>query len=362
MSKIIKATVAFLLLSLALILVGKIVLPNMGPKLFEKAVGQRLLANPLDEFEDGLHVILIGTGSPLADPTRAGPSTAILTGQSLYIVDSGGGAVRKMGELGVPPARVKATFLTHFHSDHFDGLGELMLQRWAGGSHKTPMPVYGPTGVERVIEGLNNAYAQDRDYRIAHHGEAVVPRSGFGGTAMPFEIGSTGIVFKDGDLIVTAFTVDHKPVAPAVGYRFDYKGRSVSITGDTAYDPTLIAKVKGSDLFISEALSPAMVGVMNKAATDAGAKNIAKIMSDILDYHISPEQAAEVAQAAEVDSLVFTHIVPALPTKALHKYFLGDAPSKFDGDITIGEDGMMFSLPPSDGVAKSTIIDKSRLN
>jgi len=109
--------------------------------------------------------------------------------------------VRKMGELGIPPARVEAVFLTHFHSDHFDGLGELMLQRWAGGAHKAPMPVYGPQGVDKIVEGLEMAYAQDRDYRIDHHGETIVPPSGFGGE--PIVIGSEPLML--GDLKVTLF-------------------------------------------------------------------------------------------------------------------------------------------------------------
>lgn len=338
------------LLVIGLILITLKTLPSMmGDKLFTKAVAARIADNLLAEFADGLHVILIGTGSPLADPTRAGPSTAVIAGSKMYIIDSGGGAVRKMGELGISPARVSATFLTHFHSDHIDGLGELMLQRWAGGGHTSPLPVYGPSGVEQIIEGLNMTYAQDRDYRIAHHGEAVVPPSGFGGKAMPFDIEETATVFKDGDLMVTAFTVDHEPVAPAVGYKFTYKGRTVSITGDTAADPSLVAKVKGSDLLISEALNSEMVGVMETAFKERGVKNVAKIMLDIPDYHITPVQAAELAQAAGVDSLVLTHIVPALPNKALHKYFLGEAPSKFEGTLTIGEDGMIFSLPAGSG-------------
>ena len=334
------------LLVLGLTLIAVKTLPSMmGERLFAKAVAARITYNPLANFDNGLHVVLIGTGSPLADPTRAGPSTAIIAGGKVYIIDSGGGAVRKMGELGISPARVQATFLTHFHSDHIDGLGELMLQRWAGGGHTSPLPVYGPDGVLQVVKGLNMTYAQDRDYRIAHHGKRVVPLSGFGGKAMPFDIEDTATVFKDGDLTVTAFAVDHKPVAPAVGYRFTYRDRTVSITGDTAADPSLAAKLIGTDLLISEALNPDMVGVMEKAFEDRGVKNLAKIMFDIPDYHISPEDAAELAQEAGVDSLVFTHIVPALPNKALHKYFLGDAPSKFDGVLTIGEDGMVFSLP-----------------
>jgi len=118
----------------------------------------------------------------------------------------------------------------------------------------------------------------------------------------------------------------------------------------------------GTEQLVSEALNPDMVGVMQKAFADRGIKNVAKIMADIPDYHISPEQAAELAQDINADILVLTHIVPALPSKALHRYFLRDVADKFDGDITVGEDGMMFSLPPSTPQAKSAIIDIGRVN
>lgn len=359
---VLKVATLTALLTIGIILGSKAVLSNMAPKMFEKAVAERMAANPLAELEDGMHVILIGTGSPLADPTRAGPSTAIVAGGKLYIVDSGGGSVRKMGELGIAPAQVQAAFLTHFHSDHIDGLGELMLQRWAGGAHKTPLPVYGPDGVEHIIEGLNMVYAQDKDYRIAHHGEAIVPPSGFGGIAMPFNINKTSTVFEDGELRVSMFKVTHDPVHPAIGYRFQYKNRAISLTGDTSADENLSIKLSGSDIIISEALNPDMVGVMETAAREADIKNIAKIMKDIPDYHMSPEEAAKTAQDAGVELLVLTHIVPSLPNKALYKYFLGNAPSEFEGDIVIGEDGMIFSLPPRQEGTKSTIIDISRLN
>ncbi len=316
---------------------------QIGERLFGKAVATNFGNNVLADLPDGLHVILIGTGSPLADPSRAGPSTAVIAGKRLFIIDSGGGAVRKMGEIGLPAAATERVFLTHFHSDHIDGLGELMLQRWAGGGYDAPLPIHGPSGVAQVVTGLNAAYAQDRDYRIAHHGADVVPPSGFGGTPIVFE---TGMVMDDAGVTVTAFAVDHDPVSPAIGYRFAYKGRSVVITGDAAYSDDLARQAKGADILISEALNPDMVGVIESAAREAGNPRIAKIMADIPDYHITPVQAAQVAQDAEAKLLVYTHIVPALPTPYLNARFTKGAADKFSGDIIVGQDGMIFSLLP----------------
>ena len=316
---------------------------QIGDRIFAKAVSENFGNNIISNLPDSLHVILIGTGSPLADPSRAGPSTAVIAGKRLFIIDSGGGAVRKMGEIGLPPAATERVLLTHYHSDHIDGLGELMLQRWAGGGYNQPLPIHGPKGVSDVVTGLNTAYAKDKDFRIAHHGADIVPPSGFGGTPVALE---PGIVMEGSGVKISAFAVDHEPVSPAVGYRFDYKGRSVVITGDTAFSDDLARHAKETDILISEALNPDMVGVIETAAREAGNNRIAKIMSDIPDYHITPVQAAEVAQDANASLLVYTHIVPALPSPYLNAVFTKGAANKFSGEIVVGQEGMMFSLPP----------------
>lgn len=325
-----------------MIIASQVFKAQVGERVFARAVSKNIGANIMDGLPDGLHVILIGTGSPLADPSRAGPSTAVIAGKHLFIVDSGGGAVRKMGEIGLPPAAVEGVFLTHFHSDHIDGLGELMLQRWAGGGHAKPLPIHGPEGTQDIVAGLNMAYAQDRDYRVAHHGSDIVPPSGFGGEAV---IITPGAIRDEAGLKITAFPVNHEPVSPVLGYRFDYQGRSVTITGDTAANAALVGHAKDTDVLISEALNPDMVGIIETAARDAQNPRIAKIMYDIPDYHITPVQAAQLAHDANAGMLVYTHIVPALPTPYLNAYFTKGAADKFSGDIIVGQDGMVLSLP-----------------
>lgn len=340
LKKVVPGLVATLALLFAASLMFKV---QIGERIFAKAVSKNFENNILSDLPDGLHVILIGTGSPLADPSRVGPSTAVIAGKRVFIVDSGGGAVRKMGEIGLPPAATERVLLTHFHSDHIDGLGELMLQRWAGGGYNEPLPIHGPEGVTEVVKGLNTTYAQDRDYRVAHHGADIVPPGGFGGTPIEFE---AGILMEQSGVKILAFAVDHEPVSPSFGYRFEYKGRSVVITGDTAYTDDLASHAKDTDILISEALNSEMVGVIETAARDAGNNRIGKIMYDIPDYHITPIQAAEVAQDANASLLVYTHIVPSLPTSYLDAVFAKGAADKFSGDIIVGQDGMMFSLPP----------------
>jgi ribonuclease Z len=322
---------------------GRIAVAAMT-KLYAHILGD----DPYAGLGDGLHVGLCGSGSPMPDPARAGPCTAVLAGKRLFVVDVGAGAQKNLGLMNLPPARVEAVFLTHFHSDHIDGLGELMLQRWAGGANAAPLPVWGPTGVDQVVRGFEAAYTLDRGYRIAHHGPHVAPPSGFGGTPHPFvaDRAAPDVVLIDGGgLKVTAFPVDHTPVEPAVGYRFDYRGRSVVISGDTAPSRRLEAAASHADVLVHEGLAPNLVAIQHQAAVAGGKDNLARITHDILSYHTTPEAAAGIAQRAQVRYLLFTHIIPPLPVRALEGPWLGRSRDIFHGTIRVGHDGDFLSLP-----------------
>lgn len=246
------------------------------------------------------------------------------------------------------PGLIDAILLTHFHSDHIGGLGEMMLQRWGGGSHTDPVPVYGPQGVESVVQGFNDAYALDKKYRVAHHGEATMPPSGAGGVARPFTLDESdrSLVVLDRDgLTITAFAVNHAPVFPAAGYRFDYRGRSVVVSGDTAPSSTLAKYARGADVLFHEGLQTTMVAVLHDAAVRHGWAGAAKITADIPSYHTTPEDAARIAQQAGVRQLIFYHTIPPLPFAYLNAVFLGDAARIFTGPIVVGKDGLIVSLP-----------------
>lgn len=313
-----------------------------------RTLERNLSAAPADGLPDGLHVALCGAGSPMPDPSRAGPCTAVLAGKRLFVFDSGAGSVRNLTLMGMPPAQVERVFLTHLHSDHIDGLGELMLQHWAGGSAATPLPIHGPAGVEAVVGGLMTAYGPDRGYRIAHHGEAVVPPAGFGGEARPFVIGAAPAqvaLVDDPDLKIRAFAVDHAPVSPAVGYVIEYKGRRAVISGDTGITAAVEQASRDADLLVHEALSVRLVGLQKAAAERTGRANLAKIFGDITDYHADPEAVAGLAERARVRYLLLTHIVPPLPLRALEGPFLGESRRIFRGPVRVGRDGDVISLP-----------------
>src|SRR4030042_5846722 len=228
---------------------------KMGMGVVNSIATKVMSTDVLSGLQDGLFVALCGSGSPLPDSRRASACTAVIAGKNFYVVDTGPGSERKLELLRLNPGKVKAVLLTHFHSDHIGDLGELLLKRWSGGSRKSPLDVFGPNGVETVVKGFNQAYSLDEEYRIMHHGPEIVPPSGAGGAAKPFYFPQgkeeTLIIDEDG-LKVTAFLVDHSPVNPAVGYRFDYKGRSVVISGDTVPVPSLRKQARGADLLVQE--------------------------------------------------------------------------------------------------------------
>jgi ribonuclease Z len=341
---------------LAIAVAAALALVATGLWLSRDAIAERVMAGAFDRamgdpfagLPDGLSVALCGSGSPMPDPTRAGPCTAVIAGRRLFVIDSGEGSVKELALMQLPPARVDALFLTHFHSDHIADLGELMLQHWAGGAARSPLPIYGPTGVDQVVSGFETAYQLDRGYRIAHHGPKVVPPSGFGGTPHPFAISADGpdvVLIDEADLKVTAFPVDHGPVKPAVGYLFVYKGRRVVISGDTSPSLRLEREATGADVLVHEGLAPNLVDIQRKAAIAHGRDNLAHILHDILSYHTTPEQAAAIAQHAKVRVLLFTHVIPPLPMRTLEDPFLGRSRQIFHGKVIVGRDGDMIILP-----------------
>jgi ribonuclease Z len=335
------------------VLRGPLALQLMGV-----ALPRMMAADPIGDLPDGLHLTLCGAGSPLPDPKRSGPCVGIVAGGKLFVVDAGSGAARNLNAFGLPAGQVEAVFLTHFHSDHIDGLGELALQRWAGGVAATePLPLFGPDGVQNIAEGFNQAYQADTRYRVAHHGESVMVPSASGLSARRFatpEPGRPTVVWDRDGVKVTSFRVNHAPIDPAVGYRFDYAGRSVVISGDTIRSPEIERMSEGVDLLVHEALAPQLVGMMAQAASDAGLTKRAKIVNDILDYHASPVDAAESAEVAGVGHLLFYHVVPPLLLPGMDAVFLDGVDDAFAGEFTLGQDGTRVSLP-----AGSTAIEVS---
>jgi ribonuclease Z len=342
-----KKFIIFGLVLLGALLVGRqLLMPKLVDRGFNRLVSENVGIDRSAELPDGLHVYICGAGSPLPDPKRSGPCIGVLAGQQAFVFDTGTGGARNLGPMRFPVGRIETVFLTHLHSDHIDGLGEMLLGTWINGGRATPTQVAGPIGTSKVVEGFNSAYELDSTYRTAHHGDDIANPAGFGGAAMEFATDRNNlIVYDKGDVKITAFKVTHDPVEPAFGYRIDYKDRSISISGDTAYDPNIATASKGVDVLFHEALNMEMVKTMQAGAEANDNPRMAKIFGDILDYHTSPVEAAKIAKAASAKELVLYHIVPMLPNDALIPMFVKGMTEEFDGRITVSEDGTIIRLP-----------------
>jgi ribonuclease Z len=319
------------------------------------AIEAAMSGDRLEELGDGMHLVLCGAGGPMPDPRRTSACVAVIAENELFVVDAGTGGVRNLARMRLPLGNISAVFLTHFHSDHIDGLGEMAMMRWVSGANAEPLAVYGPGGVAAIVEGFNKSYAADARYRNAHHGDEVAPLSGTGMTPIEFQSpvdGQSLVVYEKGDLRVETITVDHYPVKPAVAYLFHYRGRSILVSGDTVKSKNIEKHAAGIDLLVHEALAPNLVNVMNAVARNVGDQGMEKITHDILDYHATPVQAAETARDAGVGHLLYYHIVPPLILPGAEAAWLEGVDAVFT-DYTVGQDGTTFTLPPeSDEIIK----------
>ena len=329
---------------------------EIATRIYERAAARAMAENLREDLPDGLHAIFCGTGSPLPDRTRAGPCLGVIAGQHLFVFDAGEGASETLQLMGVRQNEIEAVFLTHLHSDHIDGLDTVALQRWASGASREQMIVFGPVGTERVAAGLNEAYAIDQSYRVAHHGPEIMPPSGAGMDgrefAIPLADGEELELWNRDGVRIVAFRVDHMPTA-AAGYRVEYAGRSITISGDTARSQSLTQAAQGTDLLVHEVISPRLDAIMHQAAETAGRGNVSAIFHDILDYHTSPEDAGHVAQQAHVGALALTHFLPQTPIPGITSTFVKGARSTYDGPVFAMRDGDVISLPRAGGMLRS---------
>ena len=286
---------------------------------------------------DGLKITLCGTSSPIPAPGRAQACVAVETPEHLYIVDAGSGSAATANLSGVPMDKLRGILITHFHSDHISDIGDFNLNSWVAGRPE-PLQIIGPTGVERIVDGFNMAYELDRGYRVAHHGaELLNPELG---TLQSKTIAEGVIVDQDG-LRITAFEVSHPPIEPAFGYRLDYGGRSVVISGDSLVTDKIVEISNGADVVLHDAMSlQLMRGAAGMARTN-GNTRVATVMQDIQDYHATTEDLNRLSSEAEIGQLALYHLVPAPRNAMALRAFSNDIP---EGAL-LTEDGMVISLP-----------------
>jgi ribonuclease Z len=266
-----------------------------------------------------LKLTTLGTGSPIPDPSRAGPSTLVQAGGMNLLFDCGRGVLMRLAGAGHFPGMLHRVFLTHMHSDHVTDLNDLVTTRWAMSPVPNPLPLTGPPGTAALVDRTISMLVDDVGYRIAHHDDLDEPprcdvTEVLDGVAL------------DGAVTVTAAPTDHRPVTPTVGYRIEHDGRSVVIAGDTVPCDGLDRLCAGADVYVQTVVRADLVRQIPSAR-----------LQDILDYHSTIEQAAETAARAGVRTLVLTHMVPAV-APGTEDEWIALAATAFDGEIVLAHD------------------------
>jgi ribonuclease Z len=355
--------VFWVLLALLLFILGAGALalrsPGLQDALVTRVVRHRIGRNMSALLApDALRVLLCGTSSPIPSPQRAEACTAVFAGGRMWIVDTGPGSWRNLALWRIRGEAIGAVFYTHLHSDHIGELGEFNLQTWAAG-RPGALRVYGPEGVAVLVHGFAQAYAADTRFRTEHHGAALLPPERAAMVPQPILLDNadaTRVLEEDG-VVVTAFTVAHDPVKPAFGYRFDYAGRSVVVSGDTRPSPNLVTQARGADVLVHEAQANAIVHIMEEAAREAGETRIAKILGDIPTYHTTPADAAREAVEAGVRLLVLTHFTPPPDNRFLARVFMRDVGAVPPHGVVLGQDGTLITLPKGSDAVDVTRLD-----
>jgi ribonuclease Z len=276
-----------------------------------------------------IEIVLLGTGSPMVDPDRAGPSTLIRAGDQKILVDCGRGVLMRAAAIGVGAADLTALLLTHLHSDHITDLSDVITTRWVTTFTRTPLPVIGPPGTAAVVASTLAALGPDIGYRIAHHADITEPPS------VEVHEFSDGIVWDQGGVTVLAGPTDHRPVEPTIGFRVEYDGTSVVLAGDSIPCDGLDALAVGADALVHTVIRKDLVERLPPQR-----------IRDILDYHSSVQEAAETAARAGVGTLVLTHYVPPLAT-GQEDAWRALASTAFQGRIELGDDLHTVEVHPA---------------
>ena len=281
-----------------------------------------------------IDVTLLGTGSPIPDPHRAGPSTLVQAGDENYLVDAGRGVLMRLAGAGCAPTMLTAVLLTHLHSDHITDLNDVITSSWAlNMDDPKPLRIVGPEGTKETVARILHFLDLDIGYRLAHYDDLNEPPQ-----VEVTEITKGSLDLSTTVSISTAPT-DHRPVDPTIAFRFDYQESSVVVAGDTIPCTDLDQLCNGAKALVHTAIRKDIIETLPLQRA-----------KDILNYHSSVEEAAQTAQRAGMEMLILTHYVPGIPPaeNEFHELVVQQwrdrAAENFSGKVEIGDDLLKISL------------------
>ena len=299
-------------------------------------------SNNLPE-EDALSAVVCGSRSPLPSPGRAETCILVAAGENLFVVDIGDGSNQNLRNWNIDFRNIEAVLITHLHSDHIADLPGLHQNAWVVGERTSKLKVFGPEGVDQLTQGIEMAYARDYVFRNEHHGNAIAPLEYAGFDTSVIDLNNP-VLFDNGELKITAFKVVHEPIDPALGFKFEYKGRSLVITGDTSYTQSVIDNSMNVDVLFHEAQANHMLAVIENLQRSLGMDLLATVLDDITTYHTTLIEAAEVANKANVKKLVFYHLTPA-PRNYIQEIMFVRGVDEVRKEWTLVDDGTLIILP-----------------
>ena len=267
-----------------------------------------------------MEVVLTGTGSPLPDANRAGPSTLVKAGDTHILIDAGRGVVMRMTAAGSMPPFLAAVLITHLHSDHVCALNDVMTMHWVMTQGNGTLKVYGPPGTAEFVERQLHALELDVGYRVAHH-EPLTEGPKVDVTEL-----SPGDDFTINDVHIMTAATEHAPVKPTIGFRLTHDGSTVALVGDTIPCEGVDTLARDADAYVQTVLRRDLVALVPN-----------EMFQDILDYHSGVIEAAQTAARVGAKRLVLTHMVPA-PTPEQYPEWVALAAEHYDGEIIIGDD------------------------
>jgi ribonuclease Z len=269
-----------------------------------------------------IEVTLLGTGSPIPDPERAGPSTLARAGGQMFLIDCGRGVLQRLAAAGAGANQLSALLLTHLHSDHIADLGDVIITRWVSSfaPEPGPLPIIGPPGTAEVVDATLRAFGHDIGYRIAHHADLTGP------PRVEVHEHTDAVVWDRGGVQIRVAPTDHRPVTPTIAFRIEHSGASVVAAGDTVPCPGLDALAAGAGALVHTAIRKDLIEMLPQQR-----------IRDICDYHSSVQEAAATATRAGVGILILTHYVPAIAA-GTEDDWRDLATSVFDRQIELGDD------------------------
>lgn len=295
------------------------------------------------EDNESITVFTVGTGSPMPGE-RVQTGTAVMLNGHFFMFDVGAGVVQKAENIGLPLNQLDGVFITHWHSDHFMDLPNLINRSWVLG-REIDLNVYGPQGLDTIMNAIDQFLHIENQYRVDHHGEKIMDISKAKAISNEFNIsqGEKAIVYNKDGITITAFDVDHDPIEPAVGYVIAYRGKKIVISGDTKKNDLLLEMAKDADLLFHEVMLMSLLGKQATMLKDRGMIRNSIIVNDIQNYHTSPSEVAELANQANVKKLVLYHFAPA-PDFRIIKNLYNRELKGYDGPVHFANDGDMIVI------------------